>query len=115
MTRIQLLNSTYTIFAVSSQKLTRNVTGFVQCNLHFFALYGICINAFIATRTLKNKAEIISFYRADFILQWCFKHVLSLSCMQQHISSRSLAPTVKLPGTPVLFICLSKTGPVRSN
>lgn len=69
MDRIHLLNSTYTIFAVSSQKSIRNVTGFVRYSLHFFALYGICINASSATRMLKNKAEIISFYWSEFILQ----------------------------------------------
>lgn len=94
MNRINLLNSTYTIFAVSSQKSIRNVTGFVRYSLHFFALYGICINASSATRMLKNKAEITSFYRADFILQ---KSLVSYTSFHYPVSDNTVLPEVWLP------------------
>lgn len=94
MNRIYLLNSTYTIFAVSSQKSIRNVTGFVRNSLHFFALYGIRINASSATRMLKNKAEIISFYRADFFLQ---KSLVSYTSFHYPIPDNTVLPKVWPP------------------
>lgn len=110
MNRIYLLNSTYTIFAVSSQKSIRNVTGFVRNSLHFFALYGIRKNASSATRMLKNKAEIISFYRADFFSPEVtgLIHILPLPYTWQHSSSKGLAPIVEHPETIVLFFSPSK-------
>lgn len=95
MNRTYLLNSTYTNFAVSSKKSTRNVNGFVRYSLHFFALYGICINASSATRMLKNKVEIISFYRVDFILQTSL--VSHLSFYYPVSDNTVLKPEVWLP------------------
>lgn len=109
MTRIHFLNSTYTIFAVFSQKSIRNVTGLVRYSLHFFALYGICRNASAAIRMLKNKGEIISFYRADFTLQ---TPLLSYASFRYPASDTTVLPQAWLPlwNTLEPLFVLSKRG-----